>query len=93
MGMTHFSLMKGVEMADQVGKVVAVCPVCNSKIRNEKTIATQYVVMESPDKTSASFHKICCTECGVEFFPKEVLAFMKKRMEEPKIIIPGGGLS
>lgn len=76
---------------EQIGKVIAVCPVCQKKYRVEDhIIATQYIVFESDDKTSPSFHKICCLECGIEFFPKEVLTMMKKRTDESKIIVAGG---
>lgn len=78
--------------------VAIVCPVCKKKFHTdgrEGIVATQYLIPTPPGvPQQMSFPKLCCTACGVEFFPENVLAKIRENVKggQSKIIIPQANL-
>jgi rubredoxin len=80
---------------EKKGKVIAECPVCKKKLRRdaeEMIIMTQYLVAMPPgNPPMPSMPKMTCLNCGIEFFPPQILQELKKKAQgETQIIIPQG---
>ena len=79
-------------------KVLFTCPVCNASIMaGDFIIASQYLMTPVPGTRDpqVSFPKVACLQCGVEFFPPEVLIQLKSRAEEGSslIVVPKGPIN
>ena len=88
-------------MEEKPKQVIAICPACGQKFRDDheqRIVLTQSAVYARGPAAppEPSLPKILCTACGVEFFPPQVLAEIKKRLsgDAGRIVVPGaGGLS
>ena len=78
--------------------ILETCPVCRKEFvadGKKKLLLTSYMVPQGQAiggqlKMAASLPKVACTDCGIEFFPKEALIELRKRAdgERSNIVVP-----
>ncbi len=80
-----------------LGRVLEVCPLCGYKFMDEPggvIITPQYYILgPDPNKPLISQPKICCLQCGIEFFPPNILEMIKENAKKQvsSIIVPPAG--
>ena len=65
------------------------CPLCGFEF-GEGMIVSQYLMVPVEGQAQVSMPKICCLECGIEFFPPQVTEELSARMKAKgtRIIVP-----
>ena len=78
-------------------RIIATCPVCKHEFiadGKSKLLVTSYMIPHGQQgrqfSMRTSLPKICCTECGIEFFAGEALEQLRKKAkgEVSNIVIP-----
>ncbi len=74
---------------EKPGKVFCTCPVCKHKFRKgDKIISNNSVIITRKGNPAPTMPKVTCLQCGVDFYPPEILEQIKNNIKkgENKII-------
>lgn len=84
-----------MEDQEKPQKVLAVCPVCKTKIReNDKIVTSMHlIVIAGNPQPQAELPMVVCRRCGIKFFSPEILRIINDNAEKLSgtIILPGKG--